>query len=99
MNRTDDNGKWEVLENGVEMLVTPSESWILANQPALTEEQLLESIRTQRNILLQECDWTQLSDSPPTTEKKLEWSIYRQTLRDFPSVVDLDNIVYPTKPE
>jgi len=26
------------------------------------------------------------------------WKIYRQALRDFPAVVDLDNIVWPVKP-
>ena len=47
-----------------------------------------KSLRTQRNVLLAESDWTQMSDSPLTDSKKTEWATYRQTLRDLPSQVD-----------
>ena len=42
------------------------------------------SQRTNRTSLLAKSDWTQLSDSPLTTEKKAEWVTYRQALRDLP---------------
>lgn len=42
----------------------------------------IESFRKERNLLLQESDWTQLVDSPLSEEKKLEWKEYRQKLRD-----------------
>lgn len=61
-------------------------------------EQMLNNIREQRNYLLSECDWTQLNDCRLSESKKLEWTKYRQALRDFPSTVDLNNIVYPEKP-
>jgi len=57
------------------------------------------AIRNQRNIYLQECDWTQLPDSPLSNSKKIEWSIYRQQLRDVTSQQDPFNIVWPIKPE
>ena len=98
MNKIDENGTWEI-NNGVEMLIEPSEAWVLLNQPLPTMEQLLIPIRLQRNALLADCDWTQLSDSPLSVEKKSEWAIYRQLLRDFPETVNLENIIYPTKPE
>ena len=42
-------------------------------------------VRRDRDLLLAECDWTQNSDSPLTTEKKAEWATYRQALRDVPA--------------
>lgn len=38
------------------------------------------NVRAQRNRLLAECDWTQLSDSPVD---KQAWANYRQALRDI----------------
>ena len=61
-------------------------------------EELYESLRRQRDKLLLECDWTQLSDAPLSEEKKQEWANYRQQLRDLPETVDINNIVYPEKP-
>lgn len=60
------------------------------------------TVRGQRNALLSESDWTQMSDSPLSASKKTEWATYRQTLRDIPStqstVTDIDNIIWPTEP-
>jgi hypothetical protein len=70
---------------------------LIAN--GLFEPLLWEDIRKQRNKLLLESDWTQLSDSPLSPEKKTEWSVYRQELRDITSQPDPNNIVWPTKPE
>ena len=61
--------------------------------------QFWENIRIERNELLFQCDWTQLSDSPLTQEKKTEWQIYRQELRDITNQSNPYNIVWPTKPE
>ena len=93
MTRTDENGVWEVLDNGVEMLITPSEAWILANTP--TEEQRWASIRAQRQPLLDSSDWTQLSDSPLLNKEA--WAVYRQALRDI-TLQDIDELVWPTVP-
>ena len=69
-------------------------------------EKLLE-LREQRNMLLQECDWTQSPDSPLSSDKKTEWETYRQALRDLPSSaspklsddgLSITNVTYPTKP-
>ena len=40
-------------------------------------------IRSQRNELLYKCDWTQIPGGPLSDEKKAEWSVYRQQLRDL----------------
>ena len=59
-------------------------------------------VRRSRNFLLTESDWTQVPDSPLTTEKKTEWATYRQSLRDLPSTqssaASIDDINYPTPP-
>lgn len=49
---------------------------------------ILESIRRKRNSLLTQSDWTQMPDSPLSEEKKTEWAVYRQQLRDI--TIDLD---------
>lgn len=55
-------------------------------------------VRTKRNLLLQESDWTQLPDCPISSEKKEEWQTYRQQLRDVTNQPDPKNIIWPTKP-
>lgn len=55
-------------------------------------------VRSIRNQYISNCDWTQLSDSPLTFEKKTEWAIYRQELRDITLQSDPFNIIWPTKP-
>ena len=61
-----------------------------------------KSLRTQRNVLLAESDWTQMSDSPLTDSKKTEWATYRQTLRDLPAQYNasdtMADVTFPTEP-
>lgn len=53
------------------------------------------AIRSQRNQLLQESDWTQLPDSPVD---KTVWATYRQELRDITDQEDPFSIVWPVDP-
>jgi hypothetical protein len=50
------------------------------------------AIRSARNELLKDSDWTQLSDSPVD---KTAWATYRQELRDITKQVDPFNITWP----
>ena len=63
---------------------------------------LMKEIRRERDMVLYTCDWTQLSDTPLTNEKKVEWATYRQQLRDVPidnsSATDLGQVAWPTPP-
>ena len=65
-------------------------------------EELESQIRDKRGILLVNSDWTQVNDSPLTDEKKLEWAVYREALRDVPEnnthVTSTDEVSWPTKP-
>ena len=42
------------------------------------------ALRTQRNLLLKDSDWTALSDAHLSQDKKDAWFTYRQALRDLP---------------
>ena len=57
--------------------------------------------RKQRDQLLKESDWTQISDySLVTEEEKALWAEYRQALRDLSeSYPNSEDIVWPSKPE
>ena len=75
-------------------------SW---NQTSATEEEISyrlenqwELIRIERNQLLAECDWTQLSDVSQTIKDL--WTIYRQQLRDITNQQNPFNIEWPVKP-
>ena len=47
-------------------------------------EAMAETIRDQRDRLLAESDWTQLTDAPLTDEEKTDWAAKRQAWRDVP---------------
>jgi len=49
-------------------------------------------IRTQRNQMLKDSDWTQLEDSPVD---KAKWAEYRQELRDITTQEDPFDITWP----
>jgi len=67
------------------------------NNPEPTDDLVI--LRSTRNGLLSDCDWTQLSDAQLTDAKKAEWVTYRQALRDLPAnTSDPSNPTYPTKP-
>lgn len=55
-------------------------------------------VRVQRNQLLTETDYTQLSDTPITLQSKNNFQNYRQALRDITSQQDPYNITWPTLP-
>ena len=58
--------------------------------------QSMEDLRTRRNQLLTESDWTQSRDVFLSNDE--EWKTYRQQLRDLPKNTDPMNPVWPTKP-
>ena len=64
---------------------------------ANTESQWAK-IRSQRDTLLQSCDWTQLPDVPFVEQARQEWATYRQALRDVTNQTDPYNIVWPVTP-
>jgi hypothetical protein len=62
------------------------------------DQRVAESIRAQRNKLLEETDWTQSRDVSLTNDS--EWVEYRQELRDITSQEGFPHeVIWPTKPE
>jgi len=70
------------------------------NIRTLTEQELqvlANNIKSKRDALLQESDWTQL---PDVLIDKQPWVIYRQSLRDLSLQTNFPTIViWPIKPE
>lgn len=62
------------------------------------KEELLINLRTTRNALLMDSDWTQVEDAPLSEEKKIAWKNYRQELRDLTDLASSASIVWPVKP-
>tara|TARA_B100001287_G_C22671068_1_gene525296 strand:- start:1714 stop:1986 length:273 start_codon:yes stop_codon:yes gene_type:complete len=66
----------------------------------------LELLRNERNIILKRSDKYLLSDFPQTEEKKQEWILYRQALRNLtvtqtPTLSedgDIQNVTWPVDP-
>lgn len=80
----------------LEWVGTPEE--INCDPVELSTDQKWEQVRQQRNLLLSQCDWTQLSDVPLTNDQVIAWRTYRQSLRDIPGQSDPDNLAWPTIP-
>lgn len=65
----------------------------------MTNEEKWNQIKYQRDLYLQQCDWTQLPDAVLTIEEKAAWQNYRQALRDIPQTFNNpDEVVYPLMP-
>ena len=62
----------------------------------------MQELRNRRAVLLNGTDWTQASDSPLTADRRTEWQLYRQQLRDLPAdyahVTSIDDVGWPTLP-
>lgn len=56
----------------------------------------LDELRRERNRLIAETDWWDMSDTPTMTAAQ---TTYRQALRDITDTyTSLDDVVWPTKP-
>ena len=86
----------------------PTEDEVNKKLKELQEGEPMALLRKERNILLAQTDWTQVSDSPLDTEPTDIWRKYRQALRDLPlsanpkldsdGYLDLSSVEWPTKP-
>lgn len=90
---------------GDEILIVDSKNFLVKVSNKIlkmTDEEILlvneakaNEIRQQRNQLLKESDWTQLSDSPVD---KAAWAVYRQALRDITKNADFPYCSLPIAP-
>ena len=78
----------------IEIVARQAEEALVASQEP---ERLASQIRQERNTLLADCDWTQVSDAPVN---QVAWQTYRQALRDVTSQEGFPyDVTWPTKPE
>ena len=87
--------------NGVRVALTEIDIAARQAEEALVTlqepERLASQIRQERNTLLSDCDWTQVSDAPVN---QVAWQTYRQALRDVTSQEGFPyDVTWPTKPE
>lgn len=66
---------------------TPPEDSEVQDSPPV--DQAMNNVRSYRNQLLSESDWTQIADSPLNDTQRAQWRAYRQALRDYPSLVNV----------
>jgi hypothetical protein len=70
-----------------------------AEEQAEIDTQKAAQVRRERNAKLTECDWTQLNDTPLDNPTKVEWTTYRQALRDITTQSGFPHsVIWPTKP-
>lgn len=64
----------------------------------LSETEIWDAIREERNARLQECDWVLIEDSPKSSDEKKLWKTYRKALRDLPQSGAPSGVTWPEKP-
>jgi hypothetical protein len=88
---------WERFDSGEfgEVTYPPS------NYPRhpLTQAELEQKYRAERDDLLLHSDWTQTNDATLSAEKKSQWAAYRQQLRDVTTQPGFPyEFIWPSKP-
>ena len=65
-------------------------------------EEALRLLREMRQNELSDTDWTQLPDASLTSSVKTKWQKYRAAMRDlpaaYPDIIDIKEVVFPSKP-
>lgn len=103
---TEDGSVWCVVEdisNGAGHIIYNNGNPRLMNEEEKTQwdAEMIESgalnvARAQRSMRLKLSDWT--DTAPMSDEKREEWRVYRQALRDLPESVTDHDIDYPVEP-
>lgn len=78
------NIKFSPIPNNQRLWMSDGKKWIDSDPGTSNKIERFEFNRL-RARMLSESDWTQLPDCPLTPEKKEEWKVWRQKLRDIPS--------------
>ena len=95
------------LVDGVKIVLTDAE---IAQRQAEEQASLagafdraMVALRSKRNALLKESDYTVLADSVLTAAKKSEWMNYRTALRNLTqgltTVEQVNSVAFPVKPK
>jgi hypothetical protein len=94
-----DHGSGQVIHKWHLSAKKPTKSEMEAVWGEAEQKHQWSMVRFARQALLEQSDWTHLSDSPLTKSKKDKWKTYRQSLRDITKQADPNNVDWPTAPE
>ena len=84
--------------NGVYYDLTPEEEAELATQAEAADLDL-GFVRSRRNGMLRNTDWTQIGDAALGDHTAEEWATHRQALRDLPQTYSrMSEVVWPNDP-
>ena len=84
--------------NGVYYDLTPEEEAELATQAEAADLDL-GFVRSRRNGMLRNTDWTQIGDAALGDHTAEEWATHRQALRDLPATYSrVSEVVWPNDP-
>ena len=79
-------------------ITKPTDAEIKKKYDELVAAEPLNEVRKERNLRLQESDWTQNRDV--TLSNDADWKTYRQALRDITKEYkSLEDVKWPEKPE
>lgn len=96
------NGQWFTRFVAGPTFVANEEATVAEQEAAYRasiDEKVGTSVRADRDQKLAASDWTQMADSPLTSEKKTEWATYRQSLRDLPTASGFPHtMTWPDEP-
>ena len=107
---TEDEAKAHVATHGGKVVADLDEDlayWDVSSDAAKDTDQLAAdilagkwaAIRTQRDVLMAQSDWTVATDTALSDSVKAKWVKYRKALRDLPaSESDPDDITWPDAP-
>lgn len=77
------------------------DKWVDPRPDTEKNAEALEELRQLRNAKLRETDWTQLPDAALTEQERIDWSLFRQKLRDLPqkyaNITSINLVTFPTK--
>ena len=108
--KQDSDGKWytryrlgpiftDTKDNDGKVLKTAAENE--AEYKKTIDDNIAALKRSERDVKLHDCDWTQAADTALASDKKAEWVTYRKALRDLPTSSG-DNwphkVTFPTAP-
>jgi hypothetical protein len=86
---------WDI-DGSTEIQSRPDVSAIIA---AHDPDDRWDKIRSDRNLRLSTCDWTQLPDAALAGDERKAWAEYRQALRNLPQTYSNPNdVIWPVMP-
>lgn len=81
-----------------EMPLQPGEVRAAEIPQSLLDAMIRREAQNLRNGILRSTDWTQMADAPLSVAAKTAWAVYRQALRDLPTLPAFPDVPWPTPP-